>query len=63
MDNWDSSKNNKNEQTRENERRVDHLMNLVERETRTERHLEHNSDISNPENIDHAKKYNNVRTK
>ncbi len=39
----------------ENERRVDHLINLVERETRTERHLEQNSDISNPENIKHAK--------
>ncbi|QHQ63706.1 hypothetical protein Ana3638_10185 [Anaerocolumna sedimenticola] len=39
----------------ENERRVDHLINLVERETRTERHLEQNSEISNPENLKHAK--------
>jgi hypothetical protein len=38
------------------ERRVDHLINLVERETRTERHLEQCSDISSdPENIAHAK--------
>ena len=30
----------------ENERRIDHLVNLVERKTRTERHLEEHSDIS-----------------
>ncbi|WMJ89736.1 hypothetical protein [Anaerocolumna sp. MB42-C2] len=47
--------NNLNKTSSENERRVDHLINLVEKETRTERHLEQNSDISNPENIQHAK--------
>lgn len=40
----------------ENERRVDHLVNIVERKTRTERHLEEHSDISSsPENIEHVK--------
>jgi hypothetical protein len=40
----------------ENERRIDHLSNLVEKQTRTERHLEQHTDISSsPENIEHAK--------
>lgn len=44
------------------ERRVDHLVNLVEKQTRTERHLEEHSDISSsPENIDHAKRLNDER--
>lgn len=44
------------------ERRVDHLINLVERQTRTERHLEEHSDIaSSPENIEHAKRVNAER--
>jgi len=40
----------------ENQRRVDQLINLVERETRTERHMEQNSDISDPENLKNAEK-------
>jgi hypothetical protein len=49
-------KSNRNSRGLENERRIDHLVNLVERQTRTERHLEQHSDISSsPENIDHAK--------
>jgi hypothetical protein len=44
------------------ERRVDHLINLVEKQTRTERHLEEHSDISSsPENIQHAKQVNEER--
>jgi hypothetical protein len=44
------------------ERRVDHLVNLVEKKTRTERHLEEHSDISSsPKNIEHAKKVNKER--
>lgn len=44
------------------ERRVDHLVNLVEKKTRTERHLEEHSDISSSqENIDHAKEVNKER--
>ncbi len=40
----------------ENERRVDHLCNLVEKQTRTERHLEEHSDISHSQkNIEHVK--------
>lgn len=46
----------------ENERRVDHLVNLVEKKTRTERHLEEHSDISkSQENIEHAKEVNQKR--
>jgi hypothetical protein len=44
------------------ERRVDHLINLVEKQTRTERHLEEHSDISSsPENLEHAKRVNEER--
>lgn len=44
------------------ERRVDHLVNLVEKQTRTQRHLEEHSDISSsPENIEHAKQVNQER--
>lgn len=42
----------------ENERRVDNLIDIVEKHTRTERHLEQfeGSGITSPENIEHAKK-------
>lgn len=40
----------------ENERRLEHLSGLVERQTRTERHLEQYSNISSPDNIEHARK-------
>jgi hypothetical protein len=46
--------NQKAEQQRENERRVDQLINLVENKTRTERHLEQHSDIGDPDRLDHA---------
>ncbi len=39
---------------RDNERRVDQLINLVENKTRTERHLEQHSDIGDPDRLDHA---------
>jgi inactivated superfamily I helicase len=39
----------------ENERRIDHLVDLVDKQTRTERHLEQHSDISDADNINHAK--------
>lgn len=52
MDNSD----NKEIQGLVNERRIDHLRNIVEKQTRTERHLEEHSDISkSPENIAHVK--------
>lgn len=47
---------NGDSQRTENERRVEHLCNLVERHTRTERHLEEHSDISHSaKNIAHVK--------
>jgi len=46
----------------ENERRIDHITNLVEKQTRTERHLEQHSDISSsPENIEHARQIQQER--
>jgi hypothetical protein len=44
----------KEAQQRENARRVDQLINLVENKTRTERHLEQHSDIGDPDRLDHA---------
>lgn len=53
---------NKEARSIENERRVEHLINLVEKKTRTERHLEEHSDISHSkENIEHAKRINEER--
>lgn len=46
----------------ENERRIDHLVNLVERSTRTERHLEEHSDIPKSlENMQHVKEIQKER--
>lgn len=48
--------NDKNCKSKENEKRADQLVNLVEKQTRTERHLEEHSDISKSrENIKHVK--------
>jgi hypothetical protein len=44
----------KEAEQRENARRVDQLINLVENKTRTERHLEQHSDIGDPDRLDHA---------
>ncbi|HKL98289.1 MAG TPA: hypothetical protein VJZ06_00115 [Mobilitalea sp.] len=52
----DNNSNRGNDKREENERRADHLVNLVEKKTRTERHLEEHSDISSSqENIEHVK--------
>lgn len=54
--------NSRNIKGLENERRIDNLINLVEKQTRTERHLEEHSDISSsPENIEHAKQIQRER--
>lgn len=45
----------------ENERRINHLVDLVEKSTRTQRHLEEHSHISSPSNIEHAKKIQKER--
>lgn len=58
----DNGRDDRAERCNENERRVEHLVNLVEAHTRTERHLEEHSDIAkSPENIEHAKKVNKER--
>ncbi len=45
----------------ENAKRLEHLVDLVECHTRTERHLEQHSDIASPEQIQHAEKIQQVR--
>lgn len=53
---------NRDSENFKKERRVEHLINLVEKQTRTERHLEEHSDISSSkENIEHAKEINEER--
>ncbi len=54
--------NSRDNRSLENERRVEHLCNLVEKKTRTERHLKEHSDISSsPGNIEHAKELQRER--
>ncbi|KXZ39700.1 hypothetical protein SAMN05661008_00622 [Alkalithermobacter thermoalcaliphilus JW-YL-7 = DSM 7308] len=57
----DQKQHHKHELQAENARRIDDLINTVERYTRTERHLEQHSDISSPEQIQHAKQIQNER--
>jgi hypothetical protein len=45
----------KDQEQREDLRRLDALESLVEAHTRTERHLEQHSDIASKEQIEHAK--------
>lgn len=44
-----------------NERRIEELMNINNKFVRTERHLEQYSDISDPENLEHAEKVQEER--
>mgnify|MGYP000907702226 CR=1 FL=1 len=48
-------------QKREQANRVDQLINLVEKHTRTERHLEQHSDISDPGNLENAEQVQRKR--
>lgn len=50
-----------NSDNQKKENQVDNLMNLVERHTRTERHLEQYSEIGNKENKDRAREKQNIR--
>ena len=43
-----------NNNQEKNERKLDNIINIVEKHTRTERHLEQYSDISTPENKQRA---------
>ncbi len=53
---------NRDSESYKKERRVDHLMNLVEKQVRTERHLEEHADISSSqEGIEHARRVNEKR--
>lgn len=52
----------KDNQSMEKERRLEHMENLVEKQTRTERHLEEHADISRSKaNIEHAKELQKER--
>ncbi len=47
---------NDKKQGTDNERRIEHMASLIEKQVRTERHLEQHSDIAHsPENIEHAR--------
>lgn len=48
-------------QKKEQANRVDQLINLVEKHTRTERHLEQHSDISDPESLESAEEIQRKR--
>jgi hypothetical protein len=60
MSNKDAERQ-KQAQQRENERRVDDLINLVENKTRTERHLEQHSDIGDPDRLPHVYEVQSAR--
>jgi hypothetical protein len=47
----------------QNEKRIDQLINLVDKHTRTERHLEQHSDIARPEAIQHSNEIQKEREK
>ncbi len=56
MDYREGNRDNKQIQKIENERRIDHLRNIVEKQTRTERHLEEHGHIPrSQENMEHVK--------
>jgi hypothetical protein len=57
LNNFDKNKN----VNAENELRINQLMNLVEKHTRTERHLEQHSDIASPESIKHSEEVQRQR--
>lgn len=46
---------------KQDEKRIDQLINLVDKHTRTERHLEQHSDIASPEAIAHSKEIQKER--
>ncbi|GLC28829.1 hypothetical protein [Clostridium omnivorum] len=48
-------------QREDTENRVDELINLVERKTRTERHLEQHSDIGDPDRLDRPQELQDER--
>lgn len=50
-----------NKQREDTSHRVDELINLVERKTRTERHLEQHSDIGDPERLIRPKELQDQR--
>jgi len=53
--------NGNNEESQKKERQLDELQNLVERHTRTERHLEQYSEIGSKENKDNAREKQVIR--
>jgi hypothetical protein len=55
--NFDKNKNVEDQ----TEKRLDQLVDLVEKHTRTERHLEQHSDIARPEAVAHSEEIQNER--
>ncbi|NMA82906.1 MAG: hypothetical protein GX962_03465 [Epulopiscium sp.] len=57
----DPKKNTTEREYEENARRLEQLDNLIQKHTRTERHLEQHSDIASPEKLDQAEELQQVR--
>lgn len=53
--------NFENDNIEKKDKQLDNLINLVEKHTRTERHLEQYSHIGNPENKENARRIQDVR--
>ncbi len=53
--------NFENENVQKKDKQLDNLINLVEKHTRTERHLEQYSHIGNPENKENARRIQDIR--
>ncbi len=53
--------NFENDELEKKDRQIDNLINLVEKHTRTQRHLEQYSHIGNPENRENAREVQNIR--
>ena len=58
-----SNNNGVNREQEKKDRKVDNLINIVERYTRTERHLEQYSNIGNPEHKENARNKQELREK
>ena len=54
-------KHNKTNEDIEKARRLEHFENLMEKHTRTERHLEQHSDIASYEQLEHAEELQQIR--
>lgn len=57
----ESFENDNNEAMEKKDKQLDNLINLVEKHTRTKRHLEQYSHIGNPDNKENARRIQDIR--